>query len=503
MSAHLLSQAQESLGLSSLKDVCIYADSITQVENTLLFLVNKEHQKYLVLLSSDTQISQNFVGTEELVGSDHLKIAPLNTENAQALRSLLPFTAPVAFGRTAFSMGFGDRLGRASVGHLRLLKEKYPSVKPVLAQQSMRELMLTNRTYQDVLDSATWAIFQEGWRSGFGADGDHLKNLKDIQDALDLGFSMITLDCSDEIDNSVMALTDEEAIAKFAALSAEYQNTLKEEYLSRPISLANSKEISFTEAELARDVLTYQKAILHAEEVYQKAILPTNRAIDFELSIDETLTPTSPQAHYFVAQELRKKNVELVSLAPRFCGEFQKGIDYIGNLKQFEEEFILHAAIADTFGYRLSVHSGSDKFSVFPIVGKETQGRVHVKTAGTSWLEALRLTAKKDPDLLQEMYAYGLENFDEARRLYHVTTDLSLLPQPGSLTPEELEELLNHNDTRQVLHITYGILLNAKKSDGSFLFKDRFFSLLDREEDAYAEILGIHFEKHVCPLVQN
>lgn len=503
MSAHLFTQAQEKLSSSSLKDSCIYADSICQVEETLLFLINQNHQKFLVLIYSDDQISRKFQGTEERVGTDLLKSAPLTAENAQALRNLLPFTAPVAFGRHAFSMGFGDRLGRASVGHLRLLKEKYSEVKPVLAQQSMRELMLTDRTYQDVLDSATWAVFQEGWRSGFGADGDHLKNLTDIQDALNLGFSMITLDCSDEIDNSVMELSDDEVIKKFSLLPKEQRRSLKEEYLAASIKVASGKEILFTEAELARNILIYSKAIAHAEEIYQQAILPAPRAIDFELSIDETLTPTSPQAHYFVSRELQKKGVELVSLAPRFCGEFQKGIDYIGDLSQFEKEFILHAAIADTFGYRLSIHSGSDKFSVFPIIGRETKGRVHVKTAGTSWLEALRLIAKKDAELLQEMYSYGLENFDEARKLYHVTTDLNLLPKPGNLTPKELEELLNHNDTRQVLHITYGILLNAKKSDGSYLFKDRFFSLLDREEDAYAEILGIHFEKHLNPLLNK
>ncbi len=263
------------------------------------------------------------------------------------------------------------------------------------------------------------------------------------------------------------------------------------------------KNLPFYRLELAKNVLIYGKAIDHVKKIYQEAIIPCKRAIDFELSIDETPTPTTPQAHYFVTNELKKQNVDLTSVAPRFCGEFQKGIDYIGDISQFEKEFILHAAIADHFGYRLSIHSGSDKFSVFPIIGKETNGRVHVKTAGTNWLEALRLVAKKSPELLQEMYTYALENFDEARKLYHVTTDLSLLPTPGNLSPEELEKLLVENDTRQVLHITYGILLNAKNPEGSFLFKDRFFDLLDREEDAYADILKSHFHNHLAPLTKK
>lgn len=502
MANQLFPLAQSKIENSSLKGGCVYSDSPCQLDETLIFMVNKNHQKFLVLFYKEESIAKKFSGIEEAVEDEMIKICPLSSENAYELRKLFPFTAPVAFGRQAFSMGLGDRLGKASTGHLRILKESYPHVKPVLAQQSMRELVLTNRTYEDVLNAATWAVFQEGWRGGFGADGDHLKNLKDIQDAIALGFSMITLDCSDEIDNSIMSLSDAEAFSRYETLPAAQREIFGKEYLGAPITLG-AHILNFTAFELARNVLIYSKAIDHAEMIYREAIIPAKRAIDFELSIDETLTPTSPEAHYFVAQELKKRGVELISLAPRFCGEFQKGIDYIGDLAQFEKEFILHSAIADHFGYRLSVHSGSDKFSVFPIVGKETKGRVHVKTAGTNWLEALRLAALKDPDLLQEMYMYGLENFDEARKLYHVTTDLSLLPQPGNLTPEELHELLNEKNTRQVLHITYGILLNAKNEDGSFLFKDRFFDLLDREEDSYADLLITHFHKHLEPLTQK
>ena len=496
MSNQLFLVAQEKIQSSSLQGGFVYPDSPSRVEDTLLFLVNKDHKKFLVVVGV---LAEKFSGTEETIGEEALKVCPLSAENAHTLRKALPFTAPVAFGRQAFSIGLGDRLGRASIGHLRVIKSSYPDVKPVLAQQSMRELVLTNRTYQDVLDAATWSVFQEGWRSGFGADGDHLKNLKDIQDSLNLGYTMITLDCSDEIDNTIMDLPETEALSHYQSLPEEARKAFEAEYLSAPIQLG-SHELTFTAAELAQNVLIYSKAIDHTEMIYREAILKAPHAIDFELSIDETMTPTSPQAHYFVAQELKKRNVELISVAPRFCGEFQKGIDYIGDLKQFEKEFILHSAIADHFDYRLSVHSGSDKFSAFPIIGKETRGRVHVKTAGTNWLEALRLTAQKDPNLLQEMYAYGLENFDEARKLYHVTTDLSLLPQPGNLSQEELCKLLDEKDTRQVLHITYGILLGAKKADGTFLFKDRFFDLLDREEDAYADLLITHYHKHLAPL---
>jgi hypothetical protein len=135
------------------------------------------------------------------------------------------------------------------------------------------------------------------------------------------------------------------------------------------------------------------RPINFSAKVYAEFIVAAGREVDFEISIDETSTPTLPEHHFFVASELIARQVGMKTIAPRFCGEFQKGVDYIGDLKQFEQELRVHAAIADHFGYKLSVHSGSDKFSVFKMVGKATKGRFHLKTAGTSWLEAIKLVA--------------------------------------------------------------------------------------------------------------
>src|SRR5690625_169958 len=136
--------------------------------------------------------------------------------------------------------------------------------------------------------------------------------------------------------------------------------------------------------------------------VYQTYMVTAGRDIDYEISIDETETITSPLAHFFVANELQAADVKVISLAPRFCGEFQKGIDYIGDIEQFEKELSEHALIAEHFGYKLSIHSGSDKFAVFPIIAKYTKGVLHVKTAGTNWLEAIRVIAGTNPISIEE-----------------------------------------------------------------------------------------------------
>ena len=222
----------------------------------------------------------------------------------------------------------------------------------------------------------------------------------------------------------------------------------------------------FSDMAFKRMCLIYDRAIDYAAEIYRRFFI-NSRPCDFEVSIDETATPTSPAQHFFVASELTARGIRPASIAPRFCGEFQKGIDYIGDLLQFEEEFAMHAAIARHFGYKLSIHSGSDKFSIFPIVGKYTRGHFHVKTTGTSWLVAMRIIAVHEPVLYREIHAYALSVFTEARRYYQVTADLNRIPPITSLPDDQLPDLFLQGDARQLIYITYGSILSAANPDGS------------------------------------
>ena len=422
---------------------------------------------------------------EKLPGGK-LKV-PLNHKNADVLRKAFPFTAPSRVLGQERSFGVGDRLGIATPGHIRLF-EKYDAY-PVFAQQSIRELTLTNRTFEDVMDAASFAVFRDGFKKAWGADGDHLKTIKDVKYALSLGFTMITLDCSEHINNDV---TDENA----PALPKNYAD----KYLGKEFDIGEGVRLSFTEAELKKIVAVYGNAITFAVEIYNKFFRKGKYRADFEISIDETSTPTTPLQHYFVAKELIDSGVTFATLAPRFCGEFQKGVDYIGDLAQFEKEIKIHAVIARHFKYKLSIHSGSDKFTVFPSIGKATKNRFHVKTAGTNWLEAMRVVALTDPALYREVHKYALEAFEEARKYYHVTTDLKKIPDVDKLSDRELPELFNQNDSRQLIHITYGLILNKKNADASFTFKDRLYKLWkDRAED-YAQALVKHIGKHLTLL---
>jgi len=190
-------------------------------------------------------------------------------------------------------------------------------------------------------------------------------------------------------------------------------------------------------------------------------------------------------------------NLHFVVSNSRFCGEFQKGVDYVGDLKQFEEELKIHSAIAREFGYKLSIHSGSDKFSIFELIGRYTQGHFHVKTAGTNWLEAMRVVATCDPKLYRKIHAYALSMFQEAKKFYHVTTDLTRIPDLSTLKDSNLPELFKHNDARQLIHITYGFILSYKDTQGRFVFKDQLYNLWKKEAQVYSDMLYQHIGRHL------
>ena len=460
------------------KEFNIYEKSLNQINNSEVFMADDNGEDVIVIAGREGSL-----GFNAKIIKDGVFLAELTYENACVLRKLFPWTAPVRGLSKPVSFGLGDRLGIATPGHIDLFKNN--EVFPVFAQQSIRELNLTNRTYEDVLDAASFAVFREGYKKGFGADGDHLKTEKDVEYALSLGFTMITLDCSEHIKNNVTP-------DNLAPLTDNY----KKKYLNKKFNIEDIT-LSFTEKELKECITIYEGAISFASGIYKKFFADEKYNADLEISIDETISVTTPLQHFFTANELIDAGVKFATIAPRFCGEFQKGIDYIGDISQFEKEIKVHAAIARHFRYKLSIHSGSDKFSVFPLIGKETRRQFHVKTAGTNWLEATRVAAVTDPALYREVHAFALDSFEEAKKYYHVTTDLTRIPALTGIKDCCLPSLFENNDARQVIHITYGLILSCKNADGSFVFKDRLYDLWRKHEVEYRAALVKHIGKHL------
>jgi tagaturonate epimerase len=380
------------------------------------------------------------------------------------------------------SFGFGDRLGLATPGHIAAVRGT--AFAPIFAQQSVRENARTGRTPQQVMDDAKHAVDAAHWDSPWGADADHLKTLEDIPSFVEAGYTFFTVDPGEYVDNA--ADTDALDVLRqkvegfdWDELSALYLNENDDQVWGR---FAKSPQ---GEAEsLMRAVVKYEKAIQHAAAMFNR-LSQIKEAFDFEVSVDETDSPTTPLEHFFIVSELTRLGVRFTSLAPRFIGRFEKGVDYLGDLNALDAELEKHASVTAHFGsYKLSLHSGSDKFSVYPLIAKHWGERIHVKTAGTSYLEALRVLAEHEPDLFLKIYSLGRERYEIDRRTYHVSARLEMLPKT-----DDLSSLLDDFHAREVLHVTFGSALAQ--------FGTEIKSSLEKHSDVYQLGLEAHFRKHL------
>jgi hypothetical protein len=374
------------------------------------------------------------------------------------------------------SFGFGDRIGLATPGHIAAVKGT--KFAPVFAQQSVRENARTGRTLQQVLDDAKRAVDAAKWNAPWGADADHLKSVDELEPFVQAGYTFFTIDPGEHVDNAADVDPLEVLKQKVAAFNWDELSAL---YLS-----GKGEQIwgQFDAESLMRGTVKYGKAIQHVVKMFRR-LSDLKDEFDFEMSVDETDAPTTPLEHFFIASELTRAGVKFTSLAPRFIGRFEKGVDYIGDLDALDAELAKHAAVTAHFDtYKLSLHSGSDKLSVYPLLAKHWGERLHVKTAGTSYLEALRVMAKHEPDLFLKIYALGRERYETDRQTYHVSAELSKLPET-----DDLPSLLDDFHAREVLHVSFGSALAQ--------YGPELKAALVKYEDVYFEDLKMHFEKHL------
>jgi len=474
----------------------VYSPSIKSEKDNYFFIVKDNQEKHLIVIAK-INVSRKFSGEvlkeQKLEGHEiAIKICSLNHHNLSLLREIFSYLNPSFCGIRA-SFGTGDRLGIATPAHLQAFQGK--DIFPILAQQSVREMARTERNWQKVLDDAIWGCFEAGYEGPFGADADHVKNIKELKEAVDCDFTMFTIDPSDFIRNDIEKLGKQELDQLYNQIPNSKE--IKKLYLGKS-SKVSGKELIFNEKSLKEITLTYSEAINHVVKCYEFLKYYKKGIFDLEISVDETPTVTSPLAHLFIVLELHRRGVDFQNLALHFLGDWQKGIEYIGNIEEFAKEFSLHAALSKSIGgYKLSLHTGSDKFSIYPIFSRETDGLCHIKTAGTSWLEEAKVIAMKDPALYREIHRFALENFEKDRASYNLTTDLSRIPDLDEISDNELVNLFKQNDSRQLIHITYGSILRAKDDRGKYIYKDRIYKILfDYEEEHYRE-LSNHIKRHL------
>ena len=469
-----------------------YPESQVSYEGATYWLERSaDGAKRLVAVADDESAFRGFAGTTERTNGQVRLVADTTPENAQALRSALPWLTPSRFGLHT-SVGFGDRLGLATPGHVRALKTVGGPINPVFAQQSIREMGRCHRTPRNVLDDATWGAFQAGWTTPVGGDADHLEQLEDIDDTVAAGFVFYTLDPKAEVDPEAehadaAVIQQKVETLDWPSLDSDLA-TFRKSYVGHRIDLEH-EAIELDEESVVRAMAKYGPSLAHAMAMYRRL---REKGIDCEVefAVDETDYPTKPAEHVVVVSELQRLGMDFVSFAPRFVGRFEKGVEYIGDLDQLQRDFEIHADIARALGpYKLSLHSGSDKYSTYPLIAEATKGIVHLKTAGTSWAEALRVIAHNDPDLMREVLALALDSFEANRKSYHLSCDPTKIPTDP--TDDQVAQLMDRVDSRQVLHVGYGAILEE--------FGPRMYQVWNDNEEEHYRIIADHFVKHLTP----
>ena len=379
------------------------------------------------------------------------------------------------------SFGFGDRLGLATPGHFAAARKF--DFAPIFAQQSIREMERTQRTPQNVIQAATTALRELGYKAAWGADADHLKLPEHVDRTATAGFCFFTIDPSEYVGKGT--LTPE----------------LEAQYLGKKFDVPTLGALQFDRSALQGAAVKYGRSLEHVGLMGSHiAKVMGARPFEIEVSVDETDDPTSPLEHLFIGLELRRHKVpNVVSIAPRFIGDFEKGIDYKGDLKKFEASLRDHVAIAKHCGpYKISVHSGSDKFAAYPIVGRVCGDLLHVKTAGTSYLEALRVVARTGPQFFAEIVEFCRGRFATDRHSYHISTsEAQVSALPKYCGSKEEAAFLDEIPGRQMLHVTFGSVLTNP------VFKPRIMEALRQHAALHEELLDRHFTKHLSLLTKG
>lgn len=476
---------------------------MTELNRTLHSIVNVEDVSYALEPSPADGLPRLVVrGNSDGFNGERrgdALVCTLSSENARALQTRLPWLKPQPLG-ARLSFGFGDRIGLATPGHIAALRAADPAgrIAPIFAQQSVRENERLQRTPDEVMVAAIWHIFAEDWRAPWGADADHVKEPAHVAPFVAAGYTFFTVDPSDHVDNAAQSDDLATLRAKCDALPWDILETsyaaLRAAYCGHAIEL-DGLTLHFNEETLLRALAKYGHALAHTLAITVELRTAFGAApFDLEVSVDETDTPTSVHEHYFIANELLHRGSPMMSLAPRFVGKFQKGVDYMGDLAVFEAELAQHVAVMRHFGrYKLSIHTGSDKFSIYPIIARHVGERVHVKTAGTSYLEALRIAAMRDPALFRRVVETGCNHYAHDKKTYYLDCRPENVPTIETLADVDLPALLDHFDTRQLLHVTFGSILTTH---GAALR-----SLLETHQNDYRDALRQHFVRHCEPFV--
>jgi hypothetical protein len=407
------------------------------------------------------------------------------------------------------SFGMGDRFGHQGRAQLQACvqaTELGAEFIPVW-NKSNREHSFIGTEPSSLRAEAEAAVRALGWKKSYHVDADHIR--LETVDRFIAPSDFFTIDVADSIAKPPAAAD----VQAFADRHPELTGKVSIPHIDRPFEI--------TRAEVERVANKFLLAVQDAGKIYRH-IVKAKGAANFitEVSMDETDTPQTPPELLIILAALADEKIPLQTIAPKFTGRFNKGVDYVGDLKQFEQEFNEDLAVIafaiQKYGLpqslKLSVHSGSDKFSIYEPMRKALKifgAGVHIKTAGTTWLEELIGLAEAGGDgleIAQEIYACAIEHVDEFCAPYASVIDIDKAKLPpasvvNAWTSRQFTAALRHDQKnpafnpsfRQLLHVSFKVA--AKKGD-------RYLNALKKHETIIAtNVTENLFERHMKPLL--
>ncbi|HUB87247.1 MAG TPA: tagaturonate epimerase family protein, partial [Verrucomicrobiae bacterium] len=393
-----------------------------------------------------------------------------------------------------FSFGMGDRFAHQAKAQLQACiqaAKKGVAITPVW-NKSNREHTIIGSEPPGVRAAAAKAVRELGWKNSWHIDADHIR--LETVDKFIGSSDFFTVDVADSIGQPATA----ESISAFQKRHPELVGKIKIPRIASPFQI--------TAAEFTRIAGKYLRAVQDAGKIYRHIAQAKGRGnFITEVSMDETDSPQTPSELLIILAAMADEKIPLQTIAPKFTGRFNKGVDYVGNLKQFEKEFNDDLAVIafaiEKYGLpknlKLSVHSGSDKFSIYAPIRKALKkfdAGLHLKTAGTTWLEEIIGLAEAGGDALalaKEIYSDALDHREELCAPYATVIDIDpkKLPtkeQVNQWTSQQFVNALRHDQKcrefnphfRQLLHV--GFKIAAKKGD-------RYLKMLKANEAVVAK----------------
>jgi len=408
-----------------------------------------------------------------------------------------------------FSFGMGDRFGHQGRAQLRaclLATDLGADVVPVW-NKSNREHTFIGTEPASLRAEADAAVKALGWKKPYHVDADHIR--LETVDRFIAPSDFFTIDVADTIGKPAAAAD----VQAFVERHPELAGKLSIPHIDQPLNIPR--------AEIVRVANKFLLAVQDAGKIYRHIVTAKGAArFITEVSMDETDSPQTPHELLIILAALADEKIPLQTIAPKFTGRFNKGVDYVGDLKQFEKEFNDDLAViafaVQKYGLppslKLSVHSGSDKFSIYEPMRralKKFDAGIHIKTAGTTWLEELIGLAEAGGDGLEiarEIYGYAILHVDEFCAPYASVIDINKKKLPSAAevsgwSSKQFVSALRHDQKnpaynssfRQLLHVSFKVA--AKMGD-------RYYAALKKHEAVIAKNVTENLlERHIKPLL--